>query len=135
MPSILRPVRAAIVVISFAISGNAFAQSDFFFPGADYDPAIPSFQDVLGYEPGERMTWHRDAIRYFEALEAAAPDRIRVETYAQSWEGRELVYAVVTSAENMARIDDVKAGMQRLRDPRRTSALAMQTRSSPISPR
>ena len=27
---------------------------------------------MLGYAPGEQITWHRDAIRYFEALEAAA---------------------------------------------------------------
>ena len=79
MLSILRPVRAAIAVVAVAISGSAFAQEDFFFPNADYDPAIPSFQDVLGYAPGERMTWHRDALRYFEALQAAAPNSIRVE--------------------------------------------------------
>jgi hypothetical protein len=120
MTPVLR--RVALTATSFAIAMSARAQDDFvFWPDADYDPAIPTFESVLGYAPGEQITWHRDAIRYFEALAAAAPDRIAVQPYATTWEGRDLVYAVVTSAENMARIDDVKAGMQRLRDPRVTS--------------
>jgi hypothetical protein len=101
---------------------NAIAQEDFvFWPNANYDPAIPTVEDVLGYPSGGRITWHRDAIRYFEALEAAAPDRVSVMRYAKSWEGRDLIYVVVTSAQNMARIDAVKTGMQRLADPRQTT--------------
>jgi hypothetical protein len=117
----IRTAPAALAVLALFASAGASAQSDFFFPNADYDPSIPTFRDVLGYEPGQRMTWHRDALRYFDALAEAAPNRLRVEQYAESWEGRSLIYVIVTSAENMARIDDVKAGMQRLRDPRSTS--------------
>ena len=119
MISIMRCATLALFVSAFSVP--TLAQDDYFFPGADYDPSIPTFEDVLGYAPGERITWHRDAIRYFEALEAAAPDRISVATYAESWERRDLIYAIVTSAENMARIDDVQAGMQRIADPRKTS--------------
>ena len=67
----------AVTSISYSIS----AEENFvYWPEADYDPAIPSFSDVLGYVPGEQITWHRDAIRYFEALEAAAPERIALHT-------------------------------------------------------
>jgi len=59
-------------------------------------------------------------IRYFEALEDHAPDRIKVFEYARSWENRPLVYAVIGSAENIARLDAVKDGMQALADPRVT---------------
>lgn len=97
------------------------AQDDFrFWTDDDYDPAIPSIEQVLGYAPGDRITWHKDAIRYFEALADAAPERVQVVEYAQSWQGRELIYVVLSSAENMARIEEIKAGMQRLRDPRQT---------------
>jgi len=118
-----RHVITNIAIAAACLFANfAFAQDDFiFWPNADYDPAIPTVEEVLGYTSGERITWHRDAIRYFEALAEAAPERIFVARYAQSWEGRDLVYVVVTSAENMARIDDVKAGMQRLADPRQTT--------------
>ena len=122
MKSILRRAGASAVILTVALFKPAFAQDEFiFWPDADYDPAIPSFEDVLGYNPGDRITWHRDAIRYYEALQAAAPDRVFVSRYARSWEGRDLIYVVVTSPENMARIDDVKAGMQRLADPRLTT--------------
>tara|TARA_Y100000588_G_scaffold390631_1_gene496679 strand:- start:815 stop:3517 length:2703 start_codon:yes stop_codon:yes gene_type:complete len=110
----------AVTSISYSIS----AEENFvYWPEADYDPAIPSFSDVLGYAPGEKITWHRDAIRYFEALEAAAPERIALHTYAQSWEGRDLIYVIVTAGTNMSRIEEIKSEMQRLRDPRLTSRL------------
>ena len=117
----IRPAAAGFLVMLVAASA-AFAQSDVeFWPGADYDPSIPSIEDVLGYTPGERITWHRDAVRYFRALEAVAPDRVKVARYAESWEGRELIYVVLTAAENMARIDAIKEGMQRLADPAATT--------------
>ena len=118
-----RHVTTKVAIAAASLFANlALAQGDFvFWPDADYDPAIPTVEDVLGYTSGERITWHRDAIRYFEALAEAAPERISVSRYAQSWEGRDLVYVVVTAAENMARINDVKAGMQRLADPRQTT--------------
>ena len=112
---------ALAILPGLLISNPSSAADNFvFWPDANYDPAIPTIESVLGHQPGERITWHAEAIRYFEALAEAAPDRISVAPYAQSWEGRELVYAVVTSAENMRRIDEIKANMQRLADPRGT---------------
>ncbi len=103
-------------------SNLAVAQDDFvYWPEPDYDPDIPSIEDVLGYAPGDRITWHLDAIRYFEALAAAAPDRVQITEYARSWQGRELVYVVISSSENMANLQGIKANMQRLADPRITS--------------
>lgn len=123
MKSILRRAGMAIIVLASAVfSTHLSAQEDFvFWPNANYDPAIPTIEDVLGYGPGERITWHRNAVRYFEALAKAAPERISVAPYATSWEGRELIYVIVTSAENMGRIDAIKANMQRLADPRDTT--------------
>ncbi len=122
MKATLRLALATTLILLNFTATRAIAQDDFvFWPNASYDPAIPSVEDVLGYRTGDRITWHRDVIRYFEALQQAAPDRVSVFRYAQSWEGRDLIYVVVTSAANMARIDDVKAGMQRLTDPRQTT--------------
>ncbi len=122
MKAILRFALATILILLNINATRAVAQDEFvFWPDASYDPAIPTIEAVLGYSAGERITWHRDVIRYFEALQQAAPDRVSVFHYARSWEGRDLIYVVVTSAANMARIDDVKAGMQRLTDPRQTT--------------
>jgi hypothetical protein len=110
--------------VAFMLATNHIqAQEDFvFWPDADYDPEIPTVEDVLGYSSGERITWHKDAVRYFEALAKAAPERVSLSRYAESWEGRELIYVAISSADNMTRIDEIKAGMQRLADPRETSS-------------
>jgi hypothetical protein len=116
--------RAALVAtLTIFACNTVIAEGDFtFWPDADYDPDIPNIESVIGHKSGERITWHRDTMRYFDALVEAAPDRIRIFRYAETWEGRELIYAVITSPENMARIDDIKTNMQRLKDPRITSA-------------
>lgn len=89
----------------------AAAQS--FLPG-DFDPAIPTLEQVAGHRPGEQITRPDMVIRYMEALAEAAPERMRLVQYATSWEGRPLVYAVVSSPANMARIEAIKADVQRM---------------------
>ena len=61
-------------------------------------------------------------MRYFRSLAEAAPDRMKIFEYAKSWEGRELIYGVIGSAERIARLEEIKSGMRRLADPRETSA-------------
>jgi len=75
---------------------------------------------VLGYEPGERISSHANLLEYLEAL-AAAPTRMKIFDYARTWENRRLVYAVIGSEAKMRRLDEIKASMKRLADPRRTS--------------
>ncbi len=90
------------------------------WPGITYDPAIPTFQKILGYGPGEQITTPADIVRYAEALAAAAPGRVRVFDYGRTWEGRRLLYFAVGSEANIRRVAEVKAGMGRLADPRKT---------------
>ncbi|MEL6507016.1 MAG: M14 metallopeptidase family protein [Pseudomonadota bacterium] len=91
-----------------------------FWPGARYDAAVPTLKSVLGHANGERITSPRDTIRYFEELAAHAPDRVKIVEYAKSWEGRPLIYVVIGTPERVETLDGLKAGMQALRDPRKT---------------
>ncbi|MEM1379266.1 MAG: M14 family metallopeptidase [Pseudomonadota bacterium] len=88
------------------------------FTEADYALEIPTLQSVVGHKPGEEMTTADETLKYIEALRDAAPDRMRVVPYAESWQGRQLVYAVIGSPENMAKIDEIKASLSRLSDGR-----------------
>jgi len=90
------------------------------WPAAQYDPAIPTFQKVLGYGPGERISSHANLMRYFDALAAAAPNRMKIFEYAKTWEGRKLVYAAIGSVANLRRLNEIKSAMQRIADPRKT---------------
>lgn len=98
------------------------AQNFEFWPGAEYNPSIPTFEKVLGFEPGKRHATAADVEKYFEALAAAQPNRMKIFDYATSWEGRRLYYAVIGSEQNIRRIAEIKEGMKKLHDPRRTSA-------------
>ncbi|MBX9602019.1 MAG: peptidase M14 [Bryobacteraceae bacterium] len=97
-----------------------------YWPGVQYDPAIPTTQKVLGHAPGDRIASHASLMKYFEALAAAAPNRVRVFEYAKSWEGKKLIYAAIGSEANIRRMAELKAGMQRLADPRKTGAAEAQ---------
>ncbi len=87
-------------------------------PGTRYDPDIPTLEQVVGHDFGDVVTHPDDVVRYVEALAEAAPDRTLLVHYAESWEGRPLVALIIGSAERMARLDEVKAGLARLSDPR-----------------
>ncbi|MDP6654369.1 MAG: peptidase M14, partial [Gammaproteobacteria bacterium] len=124
-PAVSTPSLIVVVLIALCYGIPLSAQQEFvYWPNPDYDPSIPTIEEVLGYAPGERITWHKDAIRYFEALAAAAPDRMIITEYARSWENRELIYAVLSAAANISNLENIKAGMQSLADPESTDANA-----------
>lgn len=93
------------------LSLSAFAQP--LLP-AQYKSDIPTLENVLGHESGAEITTPDEAIAYLEALQAAVPAQMRIERYAQSWEGRDLVYAVIAAEETMARLETVKADLSKL---------------------
>ena len=90
-------------------------------PGAKYDSKIPTIKQVLGHEPGEVITPPEDIPTYLRALNQAAPDRTRLLEYARSWEGRPLWLFIIGSADRIAKLDQVKADIQRFADPRKVS--------------
>ena len=92
-----------------------------FFPGTDYDPAVPTAEDCLGFRPGDRAAFPAEIAGCLEAW-AAASDRARLEEYARSFEGRPLYTMVLTSPRNQARLDEIRAGWARIADPRGASA-------------
>ena len=98
-----------------------YAQKPFeFWPGTSYDSKIPTFHQVLGYDAGDRVTSHAGIVRYMEALAAAAPNRMKMFDYGETWEGRKLIYAAVGSEANIRRLTEIRAQMQRIADPRKT---------------
>jgi hypothetical protein len=107
------------------LSPSLFSQTKFeFWPGASYDPAVPTMQKALGYDPGDRISPHANIVRYMEALAAAEPRRMKLYDYGKTWEGRRLIYAVIGSEANIRRLSEIKDGMVRLADPRKTTDAA-----------
>src|SRR5687767_11678295 len=98
------------------------AQEPPLWPGAKYDPAIPTLKSVLGHDHGEVITPPEGVAQYLQALQKAAPTRSRLIEYARSWEGRPLWLFVIGSPDRIAKLEQVKSDLQRFGDPRRTSA-------------
>jgi len=115
------------LVLLAACALSAFAQVKFeYWPGASYDPAVPTPVKVLGYDFGDRISSHANILRYMQALAAAQPNRIKIFEYGKTWEGRELFYAVIGSEANLHRLPEIQAAMKRLHDPRKTPAAEAQ---------
>jgi hypothetical protein len=114
----------ALLAATFALATPALAaaqQAALFAPlpqGVRYDPAVPTPRAVLGHDPAEVITSPEGIARYFEVLAAADPARTHLVRYAESWEGRPLLLLAIGSPDRIARLDDVRAGLARLADPR-----------------
>lgn len=114
-------MRRCLLLLAAAAVAASAQQKFEFWPGAQYDPTIPTVEKVLGFEPGTRHATHADVVRYFEALAAAAPSRMKLFDYGKTWEGRRLIYAAISGEDNIRRLNEIKAAQQRLADPRKTS--------------
>ena len=78
------------------------------------DPRVPTPEKALGFRIGDRFVTHSEVSAYARAVAAAAPDRVRVETYGKTPEGRELLLVVVTAPENLTRLEDLSGKIRAL---------------------
>jgi len=110
----MRPIFASLALL---IASSAAAESTGFLPGAQYAADAPQFEQVLGYTAGQRISSPANVRKWFDALEAAYPDRIRIFPYAESWEGRELFYAVIGTPERLADLEAIRGDIQAITHP------------------
>ena len=99
-------MRVLKYIISFILgAGLSLTAQSQAYPSADYADEIPTLAEIVGHDPGEAITTSHDIRKYLSALEAADPARMQVRSYGTSWQGQELVYAIISSAENIANLD------------------------------
>ena len=99
--------RLAAILIPFALLGPAFSQE------------VPTPESDLGFQDGPdyKLASWKNILDYFAKLDASS-ERIEVQTLGESTEGRPFIMALISSAENLARKDHIKAAQKRLADPR-----------------
>jgi len=104
--------------------GQSHAQKPltYYLPDLEYDEDIPTPEEVLGYQIGEWHLSHDQLYMYMREL-AAASDRITLHHFADTYEDRPLIYLLITSEDNHANIDDIKAQHVQLTDPDASSDL------------
>jgi len=91
----IRPLFALVCLLTLATS-LAAAQ-------------VPTPISVLGHNPGDDfyLADYGDTVRYFHAL-AAASDRIKMFTVGKSTRGQDFEIAVISSPQNLAKLDEYK---------------------------
>ncbi len=99
---------------------------EFLSPLVDHLPkteGIPSPKDVLGHHIGEprKLTYYRDILKYYRALEAATP-RVKIVSIGRSHEGRELIVVFVGADESLRNLDQYRRFLGQLADPRTISS-------------
>jgi hypothetical protein len=85
---------------------------------AVYAGVVPTAEEVLGFQLGEREVTTDEAWTYLDAIDQAS-DRVISGTYATSAEGRPLRYAVVGDPENVtpSGLEAIRQAVLRIRDP------------------
>jgi len=102
---------------------------DYYLPdNVSYDPNIPKPQEVLGFMPGEWHVSHDQLVSYMEKMAAASP-RITIDRRGTTFEGRPLLLLTITSPENHANIEQIKAEHQALTE---SGAESLNTAQMPI---
>ncbi|MBD3336974.1 MAG: hypothetical protein GF355_15785 [Candidatus Eisenbacteria bacterium] len=112
-------VLAVLLLVTAPAAGDIFPLSDYqdFAEEGSFDPAVPAPSEVLGLRVGARPLRHAEMLDYFREL-AAATDRVLLQRYAESYEGRELFVVFVGTEENIYRLDEIRSDVEPLSDPR-----------------
>lgn len=92
---------------------NLAVKANDFYPGAQYDPAIPTLEAVVGHDWGTRITSPAEIEAYLVALAERSP-LVQMTAYGVTWEGRKLNYLTISSEQNLAALQQIQEGVLKL---------------------
>ncbi len=97
------------------------AQDFDFYARGPYRAQVPRPEALLGYAVGSQQTMYHQQQRVLDRLIEAAPDRVRTEIIGRTAEGKVMRLLIISAPENIARLDEIRASLSLLADPRKTS--------------
>ncbi len=97
-------MRRPLLLICFLLAGifSATAQK------------IQSPSEFLGYKLGDQFTPHHRVVDYFNYVAKAATGTVELKSYGKTYENRPLMVAFISSAQNIARLEDIRSNNLRL---------------------
>lgn len=122
MPYILKPdmmkkllLSSLILFVSLMI--NAQSGLSYYLPSdVTYNQSVPTPSSILGHEVGEWHVTHDKLVGYMKLLDGIS-GRAVWEEYGKSWEGRPLGQLVITSEDNMGRLEEIRLNHLKLSNP------------------
>ena len=95
------------LLLNLIFLGSLYSQDYFFEKYAPFDEDIMSPEEFLGYPIGEMHTRHDLIVSYMTYLSNAS-DKADMFSYATSYEGRKLIYLIVSSPEKINNIESIR---------------------------
>src|SRR5262245_40862339 len=104
--------RLLFAVLPLLLSIGLDAQA----PATTSTPAPEAFFGFRMGADGQLADW--ESLQKYFVDTAAASDRVEIVDAGPSTEGRRMIAALVTSPENVARLEEIRLNSRRLADPR-----------------
>ncbi len=112
----LSPNLFALFVL-LVVFTSALSQPFEFYPNGSYLPHVPSPEKILGYALGSTFSRYEDMREYVYQL-VESSERVRLEHIGTSNERRKMFLLQISAPENLARLEEIRAGNNKLADPR-----------------
>lgn len=75
---------------------------------------LKSPESFLGYPLGQKFTPHFKIVQYFNHVAVNAVEKVQLQIYGKTNEGRELLVAIVSSPENISSLEEIRKNNLRL---------------------
>ena len=80
----------------------------------EYNASVPTTDEILGYSPTQVIASHNEIIKYVTALVRSRPNSAKLVQYGETWEGKKLVHAIISSPANMEKLSQYQQMIQAL---------------------
>ena len=95
------------LLLNLIFLGSLYSQDYYYEKYAPFDENIKSPEEFLGYPIGEMHTRHDLIVSYMTYLSNTS-DKADMFSYATSYEGRKLIYLIVSSPKKINNIDEIR---------------------------
>ena len=114
--------RLLAILFSLSLTPSLLPAQEFdFYSRGPYRPAVPRPESLLGYRIGTQHTMYHQQQHALDRMMQSSPDRARSEIMGRTAEGKVMRLVIISAPENLARLDEIRAGLAGLADPRQTS--------------
>ncbi len=115
----IRLISLFIFLLSTTLTAgkNAVQLDELLDPMPVLDESILSPADLMGIEIGERHWYNHEIVQYLDTLAESSPRMVSLGEHARSYGGRPLVAYAISTPENLARLDEIRANRKHIIDP------------------
>jgi hypothetical protein len=110
-----------VIIIALLMFDILPVKAQSFFPDLPYRVDIPSPENIFGFRAGDKPVNHADALDYLNILADKSP-LVQVFKSGKTHEGRDLVYLLISSEENIQNLETIREHISLLGDPRKKTS-------------